>query len=47
MKIAITKLIQTFRLELPTPDMEPVLKAEIVLKPAEKLPIRFITRSSK
>ncbi|XP_062713552.1 uncharacterized protein LOC109401093 [Aedes albopictus] len=46
-KIAITKLIQTFRLELPTPDMEPVLKAEIVLKPAEKLPIRFITRSSK
>ncbi|XP_062554130.1 probable cytochrome P450 4d14 [Armigeres subalbatus] len=46
MKIAITKLIQAFRLELPNPDVEPVLKAEIVLKPAEKLAIRFITRNN-
>lgn len=47
LKIAVVKLIQTLRLELPSPDMEPILKAEIVLKPAEKLPIRFITRTTK
>ncbi|XP_055635295.1 cytochrome P450 4d2-like [Toxorhynchites rutilus septentrionalis] len=44
LKTATVKILQKFRLELPCPDMEPILKAEIVLKPAKRLPIRFITR---
>lgn len=45
-KTAVTKLLQSFRLELTSPDFEPALKAEIVLKPAGPLPIRFIQRAS-
>lgn len=45
-KTAVTKILQSFTLALPTPDFEPALKAEIVLKPAGPLPIRFIQRTS-
>lgn len=45
-KTAVTKILQAFTLELLTPDFEPALKAEIVLKPAGPLPIRFIQRAS-
>lgn len=45
-KTAVTKILQNFTLELPSPDFEPALKAEIVLKPAGPLPIRFIPRAA-
>ncbi|XP_058451286.1 cytochrome P450 4d2-like [Malaya genurostris] len=45
-KAAITKVLQNFRLELNSTNFELILKAEIVLKPAGKLPIRFVKRSS-
>ncbi|XP_053691239.1 cytochrome P450 4d1-like [Sabethes cyaneus] len=45
LKAAVTKILQNFRLELPSSDYEPTLKAEIVLKPADRLPIRFVKRT--
>lgn len=45
-KTAVTKILQSFTLELPSPNFEPALKAEIVLKPAGPLPIRFIPRAT-
>ncbi|XP_058822319.1 cytochrome P450 4c3-like [Topomyia yanbarensis] len=44
-KAAITKILQMFRLELISANFEPTLKAEIVLKPAGQLPIRFVKRT--
>ncbi|XP_055610254.1 cytochrome P450 4d2-like [Uranotaenia lowii] len=46
LKTAVIKLLEAFRLELPTPNFVPTLKSEIVLKPAEKLPMKFIARST-
>ncbi|XP_055549756.1 cytochrome P450 4d2-like [Wyeomyia smithii] len=45
LKASLTKILQSFHLELPSPIYEPILKAEIVLKPAAQLPIRFVKRT--
>uniref|UniRef100_A0A182VX81 Rho-GAP domain-containing protein n=1 Tax=Anopheles minimus TaxID=112268 RepID=A0A182VX81_9DIPT len=45
LKTTLVKLLQRFQIRLPDANYVPTLKAEIVLKPAEGLPLKFIKRS--
>uniref|UniRef100_A0A182LYD8 Cytochrome P450 n=1 Tax=Anopheles culicifacies TaxID=139723 RepID=A0A182LYD8_9DIPT len=45
LKTTLVKLLQRFEIRLTDPNYVPTLKAEIVLKPAEGLPLKFIRRS--
>ncbi|XP_052863436.1 cytochrome P450 4d2-like [Anopheles cruzii] len=44
LKTALVKILQKFNVQLPRADYVPTLKAEIVLKPAEGLPLKFVSR---
>uniref|UniRef100_A0A6E8VBS0 Cytochrome P450 n=1 Tax=Anopheles coluzzii TaxID=1518534 RepID=A0A6E8VBS0_ANOCL len=44
LKSTLVKLLQRFQIRLADASYVPILKAEIVLKPAEGLPLRFIKR---
>ncbi|XP_052890671.1 cytochrome P450 4d2-like [Anopheles moucheti] len=46
LKTTLVKLLQRFQIRLTDANYVPTLKAEIVLKPAEGLPLKFIRRSS-